>query len=124
MSDETTRSPVLAPEYALHRVETAADSLPQTSRAAGINMRSYTHAHVQVVPSGGANPLVKIMFWSPEAGKFIDLHTALTFTAGGLNTAWETTVECRGREMFVAVTGGVTSGQVKIFVAGYSAEQV
>ena len=124
MADETTRSPVLAPAYALHRVVTAADSLPETKRGVGVNMSSYAYAHVQVVPSGGANPSIKIMFWSSEAGAFIDDHTALAFAGAGINAAYETTIACRGREMFVAVTAGLTSGQAKIFVSGFSVERV
>jgi hypothetical protein len=126
MADETTRSPTSAPAYVLHRkINDAADSLPVTDRLRGINMRSYSHAHVQVVPSGGANPPARVMFWSEEAGKFINAHTALTWAAGGINTPYEFTVECRGREMIVVCESGIAATQqVKVFVAGYYVERV
>lgn len=126
MPDETTRSPTSAPDYVLHRhLQDAADSLPVTDRLRGINMRSYSHAHVQVVPSSGANPSARVLFWCAEAGQFINAHTALTWAAGGVNTPYEFTVECRGREMLVVCEDGVAASQeVKVFVAGYYVERV
>ncbi|GAG44725.1 unnamed protein product, partial [marine sediment metagenome] len=67
---ETTRSPKLAPEYALHREVSGADTAEETNEARGINMQSHQVAHVQVVPAGAFIPTVVVRWWSAVAGKF------------------------------------------------------
>lgn len=119
MSDETKRSPERAPLYALHRAVAAADSLPETVESHGINMTDYKHAHVQVVPAGGDNPTIQVLWWSEEASKFIQEHTPFGLAGVGVNSPYEFTIECRGRIMFVAVTGGVGVGTTKVLVAGF-----
>ncbi len=123
---ETKTSPILAPDYAIHRVvEDANDTGDITDGKRGMNMRSYSHAHVQVVPTGGANPAVKILFFSPAAGKFINPHAAIAFTGKGADVPYEFTFEPRGRKFFVFVTSGVSaSDTVRIDVAGFNIERV
>ena len=119
-STETTRNPLQAPEYACHRiVKDAADSLPETNKARGINMHQALRALIQVVPSGGANPNVAVLWWSEEAGKFVQEHTAITKVGIGVNTPYEFDVDANGRIMFVAVTAGIAATQtVRVMVAG------
>ena len=125
MADETTRSPKSAPEYALHRVvKAAADVLPETNQANGMNMRGYERAHIQVVPVDGANPSVQVLWWSPQAAQFINDYTPITRAGQGVNTPYEFSVEARARVLFVAVTSGVAGGQtVRVLVAGSDIER-
>lgn len=117
-------SPKLAPEYALHRSEVVAvDTLPETVRSHGINMASHTFAHIQVVPSGGANPNVVILWWSEAAGRFIQEHTPITRAGVGVDIPYEFTVDSRGRIMFVAITA-IAAGTVDVHVSGYNVERV
>lgn len=117
-------NPTLAPEYALHReAVTAADTPPETERGHGINMASYSHAHIQVVPSGGANPSVGVQWWSEVAGEFVQEHTPISRAGVGVDTAYEFTIESRGRIMFIPVTA-IAAGAVSVHVAGYNVERV
>jgi hypothetical protein len=125
-STETTRNPSQSPEYSCHRiVKNAADSLPETNTARGINMRAALRALIQVVPSGGANPTITVQWWSEEAGKFVQEHTAITKAGVGINTPYEFALDCNGRIMFVAVTSGIAAAQeVRIMVAGAEIDRV
>lgn len=122
MADETTRSPAHAPHYALHRSATAADPATVTEEKLGMNMASNDRAHVQVVPSGGANPSVEVQFWSAGAGAFISEHTPITFTGKGANVPFEFTVECRERIMLVKLTV-LATGKAMVYVAGAGTEK-
>ena len=115
--DFQASSPQKAPLYALYRNASAVDSLPETVKAHGINMVDYSSAHIQVLPAGGANPTVKVMWWSEEAGKFIDEQVALTKAGIGADAGFEFTVNCLGRIMLVAVTV-LAAGTAKILVSG------
>lgn len=119
-STETTRNPQEAPEYSCHRIVTgAADTLPETTKENGINMRAALRGLIQVVPSGGANPTVAVLWWSEEAGRFVQEHTPITKAGVGVNTPYEFAVDANGRIMFVAVTSGIAGGQtVRVMVAG------
>jgi len=119
---ETKGSPQLAPGYALYREVDANDPASITDRSKGINMGDHRFANIQVVPSGGANPAAEVLWWSEEASAFIPEHTALTFAAKGANTSWETSVECRGRIMFVKLSS-ISAGLVKVFVGGSSVDK-
>jgi len=123
MSIETKRSPLLAPDYALHRyVAEAPDTPPEINKAHGVNMAGHRFANIQIVPSDGANPDIKVRFWSEEASRFIDKHTALAYAGKGVNVPWELDVDVYGRIIFVTVVGGVAAGQkVHIFVGGFGA---
>lgn len=117
-------NPKLAPDYALHRSEVAAaDTLPEAIRAHGINMASYSHAHIQVVPSGGANPSVGVQWWSEAAGEFVQEQAPIAKAGVGVDTPYEFTVECRGRIMLVPITA-IAAGAVDVHVAGYNVERV
>lgn len=128
MADTPTQSPILAPEYNLHRiVKDANDAGTIDDGRRGMNMQSYSHAHVQILPSGGANPDVKILFFSPELGEFIAPHPdqEIAFAGAGPDVPYDFSFEPRGRKFFVFVTSGVSAADVvKIFVAGFNVERV
>lgn len=121
--ETTTRNPALAPAYAHHRYITSVDALPVTKENLGINMASHSHAHIQVVPSGGCNPSVAILWWSKAAARFIPEHTPITKAGQGVDTPYEFTVECRGRIMLVIATA-LASGIAEVHVAGHNVERV
>jgi hypothetical protein len=107
-----------APEYALVRDEIIADDVIATEvKEHGIQTATYAKAHVQINPSGGANPTATVYWWSEAFGKWVQEHTPLVFAGVGANTAYEFTVECQERLMFVAVTS-VGVGAVGIAVSG------
>ena len=111
--------PKKAPEYALHRkAVVAADVIATTAAKTGINCSNYQHAHIQVVPSGGANPNVAVYWWSEEADVFIQEHTPIAKAGVGADTPYEFTVECRGRIMLVAITT-IAAGAVSVYVSGF-----
>lgn len=118
MPDPTIRtSPAGSPNYALYRQGVAAvDNLTNVPKAHGMNMSTYDRAHIQVMPAGGANPTVRVYYWSEEASAFIQ-STEAAVAGVGADTPHEFTVECRGRIMFVAVTV-LAGGTVDIAVSG------
>lgn len=81
----------------------------------GINMQGYENAHVSVIPSGGANPTVRVYYWDDIAEVWVQADAAVA--GAGANTAYSFTVQCRSRIMFVAVTV-LATGAVAINVAG------
>lgn len=121
MSDRLYGAADKAPRYLQHRhLVGVVDTLPETNEKHGISCEDYEYAHIQVVPSGGANPVVKVLFWSEGAAAFVPDHAGIDFTAFGVDTSWEASVSVRSRKMFVAVTSGVSGVQVcRVFVAGY-----
>jgi hypothetical protein len=123
MSGEIKGAPAQAPGSVLHReISEASDGVSAiTEKAWGINMSGERFANIEVVALAGANPAVEIQFWSEEAGAFVSEHTPLSLAAKGANVDWGTTVECRGRLMFVKIPTGVGAGQTaKVFVGGFS----
>lgn len=123
---ETRSNPRSAPDYEPHRyfkAETGAliDALPATDRRRGMNMGSYRFANVQVIPKqAGANPAVAVLYWSEAAGKFVQTLDATTKAGAGDGVSYEFTVECFGRIMFVAITGGMADAEeVEIYVSGF-----
>ena len=119
MPANTTQSPELAPKYALHREDVAAaDVIANVAKGNGMNMETYEKAHIQVAPAGGANPSVRVYWWSEELSVFV-VDKNLSVVAGeGANTGYEFTVDCRGRRMFVAVTT-IAAGTAKVLVSGF-----
>lgn len=108
-----------APEYRLHRENlTGADTLPITDGKRGVNCIGYEKLHVQVIPAGGGNPSVEVLFWSSAAGRFVSAHTPLTFAGKGANTPYEFTIDVSGRKAFVAITT-LAAGSCKVAVSGY-----
>lgn len=116
-----TRSPSMAPDYALYRegVATADGGGPYTTKEHGVNMADYQFANIQVLPAAGATPTIRAMFWSERAGMFIHASPDLTVT-GTLGVPFEYAVPCYGRIMYVEVTGADLTGGVDIAVSGYS----
>lgn len=116
---ETQGNPYGAPRYARHRSGvTGADAAIITDRKVGINMTEYTHAHIQVIPTGGANPTVEVLWWSEAANRFIEEHTNISKAGGGVNAPYEFTVDCRGRIMFVRFDL-LTGGTCEVMVSGF-----
>lgn len=115
-----TRAPAMAPDYALYRQGVAAaDAGPYSVKEHGINMGDYRFANIQALPAVGANPTLRVLFWSDRLGQFIRSNPDLTVTGAGAGIAYEYTVECRGRIMLVELTGTLTGG-VDVLVSGYS----
>jgi len=121
---ETSGNPFGAPRYARHRSgATGVDAATITDRKVGINMTEYTHAHIQVIPSGGANPTVEILWWSEAAGRFIEDHTLNSKGAKGINVPFELTVDCRGRIMFVRFDA-LAAGSCEVMVSGFHSSAI
>lgn len=116
MSDNSLKH---APKYTQHRAGVSAvDSLPETEKGRGMNTDGYLAAHVQVVPSGGANPSVKVQVWSDALGQFIDVtETEFAQTGAGADVPYEFTIPVRSRAVFVAVTA-LAAGTCDIYMAG------
>lgn len=111
--------PKKAPDYAHHRNGVVApDVIADVRRTTGINCANYQFAHIQVVPSGGANPDVAVYWWSSSADAFIVEHTSIAKSGIGANTGYEFTVECRGRIMLVAITA-IAAGTCDVYVSGF-----
>lgn len=123
---QVARNPTQAPDYALHRVvKEAVEVGPFNIEAHGVNMANDAEALIQVIPTGGSNPTIDVLFWSPGAnggnGGFINEHAAIQFAGVGVNVPYEARVQCRGRKMLVAVTAGVGVGHTaRVYVAGFN----
>lgn len=109
----------VAPEAKTYRKGVASvDSLPQTDQRQGVNAGHYRSLHINVLPSGGADPTVAVLYWSPKAGVFIQENPAFTKAGVGADVPYAFTVEARGRILFVAVTV-LAAGSVDIETSGY-----
>ncbi len=116
MSDDTTVQD--SPKFVRHRRAVAAvDSVFTDSRRAA-NCKGFEQLRIQVVPSGGADPTVEVMFWSDGAGRFISAHTALTYAGKGADTPYEIVVPVYGQKVFVAFTT-LAAGAADVWVAGF-----
>lgn len=116
----TTQSIKHAPEYVAHREGlTAPDAAPpQTNKTLGMATDGYLAAHIQVLPSGGANPSVQVQVWSEALGQFITpVDTDFAQTGAGADTPYEFTIFCRSRRIWVRATA-LAAGSVDIYVAG------
>jgi len=115
---EITSSIKRAPEYMLHRDAGATDGASAiTTKAWGVNTSGYESAHVQVVPAAGVNPGVAVQWWCANAGvagEFIGENSALAKTGLGNGIAYEFTVPCKGRVMFIKVDAAT-----KVYVSGF-----
>lgn len=119
MPANTTQSPENAPKYAHHREGVSAvDVLANYTKKHGMAMDTYEWAHIQVRPQGGADPSVRVYWWSEAATAWV-VDKDLPVVAGeGADTPYEFTVPCRGRRMFVAVTA-IAAGTADVHVAGF-----
>lgn len=109
----------MAPKYQLYRKAiTANDTLPVTDIKAGVNFGEYEKAHIQVLPSGGANPTLAVLWWSEAAGRFVAENPALTKAGAGVDTPYEFTIDARGRIGYIAMTT-IVAGSVDILVSGF-----
>ncbi len=108
-----------APDYAVVRIVTAADSGVQTDRDEGVNFAEYGRGHVQVVPSSNSNPTVRILVWSDVAEAFV-VHKAFSAQSGeGAGVAFEFDFAAEGRIAYPQVTGTVGDG-VTIYMSQYT----
>ncbi len=117
------KSPARAPTYTLYKTVTAAESGPYVTKSKGINTGVYKYAHIQVVPSTGDTPTIKVYYWSEGGQKFVRTQPATAPTVGASAEAYEFTVECMGRIMFVAVEGTIALS-TKIYVSGFNDDGV
>jgi hypothetical protein len=86
--------------------------------AHSINMATYENAHITVIPTGGANPTVRVFYWNEHIGNGGGYAAQDVAVAGaGADTPYTFTVQCRSRKMFVAVTV-LAAGAVAIAVSG------
>jgi len=113
-------SPSTSPVFTIHRVvKDSADAGDITNRALGMNMHGYRSGAIRVVPSANANPIVEVLFWSGEAGKFISRVHAVETGAFGAGVAFDLSFRAFGGVVFVRVKSGVGSGDtITILVAG------
>lgn len=107
-----------APESKFYRRVIAADVLPVADQKQGLNCSNYETVHFQVIPSGGANPVVQLLFWSEAAAKFIPYETAVTIAAKGADVAYTFSYAVQGRIVLLAVTT-LSAGAVDIYTSGF-----
>jgi hypothetical protein len=125
------RAPAYAPDWQLHRVTNAQDTV-FTEKKHGVNCGHYKSVRFAIVPydndptrvpgatpGGSANPNVEVMIWSESAGEFLSFPTALTGTGVGAGDPYMVDVEnANGAILFVAVTAA-PGGVVAISAQGY-----
>jgi hypothetical protein len=110
----------MAPIYTPYRVGiAAADTLATVPEALACNAAGYDSVHVQVAPSGGANPTVAVVWWSAALGKFVQEHTPISRAGVGADLGFEFTVQPKGRRFAVIVTT-IAAGACAIHVAGFN----
>lgn len=83
-----------------------------------MNLAGYETAIVQVVPTGGANPSIEVLFWSEAAESFVSEVPALAVAGQGADKPYEVRVPALGRKMLVKVTA-IAAGSVDIFIAAF-----
>jgi len=119
-------SPHQAPKFTVHRKQLAAvdGAGAIADRRLGMNMAGFEYAVVRVVPSwtgGSPSPNIEVLFWSEEAGAFIQEATTISQAAPAAKTPYDLRVPVRGRIIFVKVTGtivGASGDRVDVLVAG------
>ena len=113
------KTPGRAPNTNLHREVAVNDPAPAvTDKDLGVNFKGFEKGIIEVLPSGGANPVIDLLFWMEEAGGFIGEHTPIQFSAPGADTPYSSTFDAMGRIVFAKVVSGITVGDdlVKIFM--------
>lgn len=121
-SEHYKRSIDVTGDFVLYKkVTEAPEAGPFTTKEHGINAHAHEDVIVDVAPSGGGNPNVEVLFWSPQAQAFVVQDPALTFTGKGADTPYQFHFKGLGRLFFVAVTAGLAAGGVaEISVSGYN----
>jgi hypothetical protein len=110
----------MSPDFTFYRsVADADDTLPETDEGKGFNTSDYEDVIIDVVPAGGCDPDLKILFWSDAASAFVAENTAITFTGAGADTPYQVRVKALGRKLFVAVSGIVAGDTADLYVAGW-----
>jgi len=115
MSASTT----VAPDSKLYRTAKANDAGPFNDKKQGLNCGHYENLHLEILPSGGDNPVIEVLYWSEEAGLFIGENPAAPYAARGANVPWTVAVPVRGRHVMVVVNSGGGVGETKIATSGY-----
>lgn len=95
----------------------AVDASNPTNENVGVNFAGYDIAMFNIIPSGGANPSVEILVWSPTAGKYISASPAITHAGAGADTSYSITEFAYGRNLFVKITA-LAAGSVHIEAKG------
>jgi hypothetical protein len=122
-----TASTTVAPDSKLYR--TVSDAVDVVTAAAdtfladvknGLNCGHFNKLNIEIIPdpdNAGANPVVQVYFWSETAGRFLEVSpTPLAIAAQGANVPHTFTIDCLGRILAIAVTGGIGAGE-KVFIA-------
>lgn len=118
---QNSSTPGYSPNTNLHREVAVNDSAAVTDKALGVNFKGFEKGIIEVVPSGGANPVIDLLFWMEGAGsggEFVEEHTPIQFTAPGADTPYSSTFDAMGRIVFAKVVSGITVGDdlVKIYM--------
>lgn len=114
----------MAPIYQPYRsAVAAADTLATMPKTAGANATGYQDVHVQVIPSGGANPTVLVAWWSEAAGRFVPEHTPLEKAGTGADTPYEFTIQPKGR-IFVVAVKTIAAGAVAIHLSAFGLDNL
>jgi hypothetical protein len=109
----------LAPDYIMYREGVDAnDVIANVPKSHGLNAAMYKYAHIQVVPSGGANPTMNLYWWSEHANKWIQDDTPYTVAPKGANIAYEVTINSQGRRFFIGLTT-ISVGKVDVMASGF-----
>jgi hypothetical protein len=111
-------SPTMAPNYLLVREVGAVDAA-WTDKSKGLNASDYEYIHIQVVQGtvlGDADAQVR--YWCEAAGAYIPAVPDEVFPSPGAGIHYEFSVNARGRQLMISLTGTVAAG-TKVYASGY-----
>lgn len=95
----------------------AAETLTGKAATAGLNFSGYDVALFDIVPSGGANPTIEVMVWSPSAEAWVSTNPASTFVGLGVDIPHQIAFNAYGRILYPRVSV-IGAGSVSISAAG------
>lgn len=109
------------PQFQVHRTVTADDGAAPTITDINLGSRAdgYEKCVVNAVPSGTANPVMEVLFWSDAAGRFIPTNPATSLPAAGADVAQSLVFDVIGRIFIVIVVSGTGAGSTIIEIAGF-----
>ncbi len=108
-----------APKYFEHRdpIISSTDDPATAPQSHGINFQERRYGLIQVVPAGGANPVIDLFFWSEGADRFVSGSPLVTFAALGADVPGEIMFEALGRIVLPVVT--IAGGTVRLYVSSF-----